>query len=177
MEIWKKISSIDNYEVSSLGRVRSCDRIICKTYKNGVVQSCTFKGKIMKTPVNDLGYKRINICRRYLKVHRLVVEAFIGEIGPGFVVNHKNGVKTDNRIENLEIVTYSENLIHAVKNNLIKNFGGSKNLNKEEVNTIKFFYNHPKRHRNCASILGKVFDRSSTSIRNIARGRLDNIVS
>ncbi len=50
-------------------------------------------------------------CSRY--VHRLVVEAFIGEIPAGQEVNHISGQKVDNRIENLEVVTHSQNTAHA----------------------------------------------------------------
>lgn len=51
--------------------------------------------------------------RALKKAHRLVVEAFVGPIRPGLHVNHINGIKDDNRVENLEIVTPSENATHA----------------------------------------------------------------
>jgi hypothetical protein len=51
------------------------------------------------------------LCSRY--VHRLVVEAFIGEIPAGLEVNHISGQKVDNSIENLEVVTHAENTKHA----------------------------------------------------------------
>ena len=52
-------------------------------------------------------------------VHRIVVESFVGKIPNGMEVNHINGIKTDNRLVNLEIVTRSENLKHAYKLGLI----------------------------------------------------------
>lgn len=54
-------------------------------------------------------------------VHRLIATAFIGAPGPGQEVNHINGVKTDNRVENLEWVNHGENLRHAYENGLREN--------------------------------------------------------
>lgn len=50
-----------------------------------------------------------------LKVHRAVVSAFVGPIPEGMHVNHKNGVKDDNRVENLEIVTPHQNVLHGYR--------------------------------------------------------------
>ena len=63
------------------------------------------------------GYLKVELfnsgtpCSRY--VHRLVVEAFIGEIPAGLEVNHISGQKTDNRLESLEVVTHADNTRHA----------------------------------------------------------------
>ena len=54
--------------------------------------------------------------RRWKRGHRLVAEAFIGTIAPKMVVNHKNFIKTDNRVENLEIVTSKQNSQHYHSN-------------------------------------------------------------
>jgi hypothetical protein len=60
------------------------------------------------------GYRKM--CR---SAHRMVWEAVHGPIPEGLQINHKNGVKTDNRIENLELVTASENTAHAYRLGLI----------------------------------------------------------
>ncbi len=57
--------------------------------------------------------------RGTMPVHRLIAESFIGDIGDN-VVNHKNGIKNDNRLENIEIITKYENLKHAMENGLRK---------------------------------------------------------
>lgn len=71
----------------------------------------------MKHHLNRDGYAEINIYRdgigRTLRVHRLVVQAFIGPIPRDLVVNHKNGERADNRICNLEVITIRENILHA----------------------------------------------------------------
>lgn len=51
-------------------------------------------------------------------VHRVIWEAVNGPISPGLEINHINGIKTDNRIENLELVTHAENMVHAVETGL-----------------------------------------------------------
>jgi hypothetical protein len=54
--------------------------------------------------------------RIWKRVHRLVAEHFIGEIPPKMVINHKNFDKSDNRVDNLEIVTSSQNRLHYLRN-------------------------------------------------------------
>lgn len=65
------------------------------------------------------GYYIYGSARGLSSVHRLLAEHYLGGIPEGYVVNHKNGIKTDNRLENLEIVTHSENVNHAYENGLI----------------------------------------------------------
>lgn len=88
------------YEVSSLGRVRNVDT-----------------GLVLKPQVTDKGYERVALCwmddKEFHRIHRLVARAFHGEPSEGMQVNHKNGVKNDNRAENLEWVTPAENAAHA----------------------------------------------------------------
>lgn len=54
-------------------------------------------------------------------LHRVIARAFIGEIPKGHVVNHKNGIKHDNRVDNLEIITAGDNVRHAITNGLHRN--------------------------------------------------------
>lgn len=53
-------------------------------------------------------------------VHKIVVESFLGPVPKGLCINHINGIKTDNRLENLEVVTYKQNIEHAWKTGLSK---------------------------------------------------------
>lgn len=104
-EIWKPVVGYESsYEVSDLGNVRSLDRII--TTKSGVNKRR--KGQPLKPIVLKIGYCAVNISgMKY--VHRLVLEAFVGECPDGMETCHKNGIRTDNRLENLYWGTSSEN--------------------------------------------------------------------
>ena len=120
MEIWKKIEGYENYEVSNLGRVRSLDmEVLCVEKKSTIREPRTFyvkkKGRMMKLHNSD-GYKRVHLGagkgNRYL-VHRLVAKAFIPNPLNKEQVNHINLDRGDNRVENLEWTTASENVLHG----------------------------------------------------------------
>lgn len=101
MEIWKDVEQTEGkYEISNLGNLR------CKS------RSVNIKGFITK-----YGYVycnlRFNGKRKLVFRHRLVADAFLPKLNPNFEVNHINGIKTDNRVENLEWCNRSHNVQHA----------------------------------------------------------------
>lgn len=111
-EIWKDVPGYEGYyQASNLGRVRSLDRII--TYSNGYDRF--YKGGVMNGSVNN-GYRQtalhINGIRRNFKFSQLVAMAFLNHEPNGMkmVVDHINGVRSDDRVENLRIVTNRANL-------------------------------------------------------------------
>lgn len=77
-------------------------------------------GKVIGRKVNltNSGYQSFSLNGRAAYIHRVVYETFKGEIPKGYQINHINGIKTDNRIENLEVCTRSENRIHAYNTGL-----------------------------------------------------------
>lgn len=95
------------YMVSNLGSVRS-------------LHNRNTKDLILKYGVSGSGYAIVTLCKgenRYTRtIHRLVAEAFLGE--SKLVVNHKDGNKLNNRLDNLEYVTRSQNILHALDNGL-----------------------------------------------------------
>ena len=107
MEVWKPIHSLnDKYEASNNGQIRNART-----------------GRIMKQFTNLFGYKNLTVRPEpnmtvNIRVHRAVAEAFIGECPEGYVVNHKDGDKTNNCPDNLEYVTPSENNQHALDTGL-----------------------------------------------------------
>ena len=114
MNEWKDVVGFEGlYLVNNQGEVKSVERM----KKNNKGTQFVNERILVLTPDKD-GYLRVCLSkngRSYVKaVHRLVAEAFIPKNGEDKVcVNHKNGNKLDNRVENLEWVSYSENLKHS----------------------------------------------------------------
>ena len=110
---WKKIKGVYGYVVSSGGTIKSMDRVVVS--KNGVKKR--LKGKELSPSPTRAGYLLVRLTAKNdpKPVHRYVAEAFIPNLKNKPTVNHKNGIKTDNRVENLEWATYSENIIHSFK--------------------------------------------------------------
>lgn len=103
-EIWKDVIGHEGmYRVSSLGNVYS---LISK--------------RKLKKNISNRGYERVTIGCKQLSVHRIVCNAFLPKCDVKNIVNHKNGVKHDNRLENLEWVSSRENTIHYLSQKEIK---------------------------------------------------------
>jgi len=125
--------------------------------RDGRVKNAT-TGRELATRVGKTGYEQVCIRpggrkgrARLVKVHRLVAEAWLGPApSPRHVVNHKNGVKTDNRAENLEWVTQSENIRHSFRLGMHQRAYGEKSstakLTDAAVRRIRRVYTpwHPK---------------------------------
>lgn len=124
-EEWRDIENFTSHQVSNLGRIKRKSRI---SINRNRIHS--LKEKILITSKSYHGYFKVSLMcdgrQEFIRVHRLVAKAFIINPDGKATVNHKNGIKSDNRVENLEWCTQSENLKHAWRTGLIrkKKYGG-----------------------------------------------------
>lgn len=113
METWRDVIGYEGlYIVNNMGEVRCLPKIV--GFSAGYIQKArTMKQRLIK------GYPSINVCKngikKVLKIHRIVSMAFIPNHENKNQINHINGDKTDNRVENLEWCTGSENSLHKFR--------------------------------------------------------------
>lgn len=169
-EVWRDVTDFEgHYQVSNLGRVRSLDRTIVDS--KGVTRNR--KGRIIKLNLKPSGYVNVNLQkgsnRKYFRVHRLVAQEFIDNPNSYPEVNHINGIKDDNRAENLEWCTSSQNQKHAIELGLNVVAKGSKCsyaiLDEEKVRKIILSKGKSDRE------LGEIYGVSAGTIRDARIGR------
>lgn len=129
-EIWKPIKGYEGlYEVSNLGRVKSLDKIVNCKLKNK--RNRLIKGRILKSNPDKMGYLIVGLTKNNKtetkRIHRLVAETFMP------VVNHIDGNKENNNIENLEFCSQRYNVKEAFRNGLAKGKRGKENSNSKPV--------------------------------------------
>lgn len=95
---WKPISKLEGYFANKDGRIYNIKtkKCLAGSYRNG--------------------YLRASIQGKSYSIHILIYETFVGKIPRGYVIDHINGIRDDNRLENLRCVTQSENMYNAQKN-------------------------------------------------------------
>ena len=169
---WRNIKGTD-YRVSSVGQVRH------KSHLNR--DGKPVYGDLMSQRDNSSGYFRVNLVinneHKSKFVHRLVAEAFLPKIEGKNYVNHKDGVKHNNNVENLEWCSFQENIDHAWKNGIYTIHDGMTGenhpmhkLSQEEVDWIRA--NHIPYDAEFGSIpLSKKFNVTDQTITDIVHGR------
>jgi hypothetical protein len=130
------------------------------------------KQRPLKGTDNGSGYLIVKLCTETAKftkkIHSLVALAFLGPRPVGKQINHKDGVKTNNRVNNLEYVTGSENMKHALRTGLTQQLGerhSQAKLSEEQVKHIKYSlsdYTHAE--------LGRQYGVAGVTIRQIRKG-------
>lgn len=166
-EIWKPIIGYENkYEISSMGRIRILERIGIRTGKYKSNSVCR-KEQFLAVFSTQKGYKRvcliINCKAKKYFLHRLIALHFIPNTYNKPYINHINGVKDDNRLENLEWCTTKENLDHAFITGLRIPSKGEKHYASKKVvcTTLGISFS-------CVAEAAKKIGVGETSIRRVA---------
>ena len=136
--MWKDIKGFEGiYQISDSGEVRSLPRYFKNHSKLQFLQ-----GRILKPCICGKGYYRVCLCKdgvvHEVYIHRLVAEHYINNTNNCAVVNHIDGNKLNNKVDNLEWLTYSQNNQHAYDTSLKARGAGYYNskLSEQDVREI-----------------------------------------
>lgn len=151
-ELWGDVVNWEGlYQVSSLGRVKRVERVISCEYGKTLYKR-THREKILRQTQDTGGYLCIKLSAKIIGrkcvtrlVHRLVAEAFITNPKNKAQVNHVDGSKTNNCVDNLEWCTPSENQIHSYKLGRGVSRGESHGKNKHREVDVIAVYREAKR--------------------------------
>ena len=157
--IWHTIEKLPRYEINALGNVRNkkTHRILIPVKrKDGYFQ--------LKLTTSNTEFKM-------MLLHRLIAEQFIANPSGNPIINHKNGSRDDNRLENLEWSTFGGNMKHAFRVIKTKSCVGTKNprslLKESDVLAIRGFEDRPSIRR----VLSKKYGIAESTVNNIMKKR------
>lgn len=164
MERWVKVKGYSLYEISDMGRLKTYN------WKNQGIE------RIMRPALDGSGYLRTMLKSdsgrvHTVKIHRLVLISFIGDPLPGQECNHKNGIRTDNRLINLEWISHAENIKHSFIIGRSNNQGENNpaaTITENEVREIRLNYQYGKK-RKCGITKQQIADQYGVSFHVIKR--------
>lgn len=165
-EVWAPVVNREgSYEVSSLGRIKSLTRnIIVKSNNNSYIKRVPERIRILG--LNPQGYRTIHYGKGATRlVHREVATSFIPNTNMLPFVNHINGVKTDNRVENLEWCTREYNERHAILSGLKSSLGSNNTMAK--LDELSVLLIRKLSTEKSAYELGKMFNVHPYTIRRV----------
>lgn len=177
---WRMVAGFSNYLVSSDGQVKGVERLVPMNRPGWTFRR--EKSRLMRQRVDRCGYCKVAVVsddkkQKGMLVHRLVAMAFVEGYESGLVVNHKNGIKTDNRAENLEWVTLYQNTRHSIEV-LGKHLSGEQSPNAILTSEIAIqIADRINRLRESPKIVGSEFGISGTHASQIANGRTWSIAT
>lgn len=168
-ETWRPVIGFEEYyDVSSEGEIRSKDRVITEKKR-----SYLKRGRLLSCAGSQ--YKMVDLIsgntRKKETVHRVVATAFLPNPTNMPCINHKNGDKKDNRVENLEWCTYSYNIKHALNTGLRKvRVGGDNRAAKLSDSDLLFIFEETKKGTYISEIAKKL-NVHTASVSRILRGK------
>lgn len=174
-ELWKPMLNYEDlYEVSNLGRIKS----VTRNNIDSIGRNVQRRSQIIKSIPKKIGYCFINVYRdgkRYkYNTHKIVALTWIPNPENKYTINHINGVKHDNRVENLEWCTVKENVHHAIATGLSKRKGtDNTNACLDEKQVVEIRSSYIKKKGNIKKLSEK-YKVSTSIISDVVNNRTYN---